>query len=202
MGSFLNRDGHPLSMERESPTAVNVSRRRFLVNGGVLLAAGMALPKDAWANGFWSRPRTLYLKRMGQKGTIRETYWANGRIYQPGYNRICQLMRDSKTGQVAPMSLRVLDILTGIQGWFRYYNQDRLIIVTSGYRSKATNASTPGAVKDSRHEEADAVDFTIQDVSVEYIGKVARSLRGGGVGVYPKRNFVHVDGGRERFWRG
>ena len=47
-----------------------------------------------------------------------------------------------------------------------------------------------------------AIDVRIPGVSAEYLGKLMRWLSRGGVGVYDNRNFVHIDTGRVRTWRG
>ncbi|ANN80896.1 YcbK family protein [Bordetella flabilis] len=180
-------------------------RRQFLLKASVLggaTAAGLLFPPGVLANDFWQRPRTLYLRRAGTDELIRETYWADGSIVGPGYRRVCHLLRDVKAGVATDMSPRLLDILAGIQGWFRSYKQDRLIVVTSGLRTETTNANTEGAVKNSRHKTGGAADITIPDVPADYLAKLGLYLQGGGVGWYPNRHFVHVDDWRQRFWKG
>lgn len=46
-----------------------------------------------------------------------------------------------------------------------------------------------------------AADISIPGVGVEQIAKLAKAIGVGGVGVYPSRNFIHVDIGRVRSWR-
>ncbi|CAM5223171.1 ATP-dependent RecD-like DNA helicase [Castellaniella defragrans] len=124
-------------------------RRRFLLASGSLGITAM-FPQTLLAQGFWDQPRYLHIKRAQTGETVRETYWANGQIVRPGYERICHVLRDVQAGVKGQMTLRVLDILAGTQGWFRAYGQDRLIIATSGKRTPKTNSATEGAAKDSQ----------------------------------------------------
>ncbi|MGS1117403.1 YcbK family protein [Castellaniella sp. UC4442_H9] len=184
------------------PLITSPGRRRFLLNASGLVAAATMFPHVLFAQGFWEQPRYLHIKRAQTGETVRETYWADGRIVRPGYERICHVLRDVQAGVAGQMTLRVLDILAGTQGWFRAYGQDRLIIATSGKRTPATNRATEGAAKDSQHMHDNAVDFLIDGVPTSYLSKLGLYLRGGGIGWYPNRHFVHVDGGWIRFWKG
>jgi uncharacterized protein YcbK (DUF882 family) len=45
-----------------------------------------------------------------------------------------------------------------------------------------------------------AIDINLTDVKLKSLKKAAIALKKGGVGYYPKSNFVHVDVGRVRTW--
>ena len=47
-----------------------------------------------------------------------------------------------------------------------------------------------------------ATDLRVQGVDLAHVRKAALSLGRGGVGYYPRSNFVHVDTGRVRQWAG
>lgn len=190
-----------MSLTEPLPLIECPGRRRFLFGAGSLGIATM-FPQVLLAQGFWDQPRYIHIKRAQTGETVRETYWANGQIVRPGYERICHVLRDVQAGVTGQMTLRALDILAGTQGWFRAYGQDRLIIATSGKRTRKTNGATEGAAKDSQHLHDNAVDFLIEDVPASYLSKLGLYLQGGGIGWYPNRHFVHVDGGRIRFWKG
>ena len=100
------------------------------------------------------------------------------------------------------MNLVLLDILCGVQGWFRAYGVDKPLVINSGYRTKHTNDNTEGSAKNSMHLYGAAADIWMPGVPVDSIAKLGLYLKGGGVGFYPSRNFVHVDSGRLRTWRG
>lgn len=54
--------------------------------------------------------------------------------------------------------------------------------------------------KHSYHTKGQAMDFHIEGISLSNIRKAALSMRAGGVGYYPRSNFVHIDTGPVRHW--
>lgn len=80
------------------------------------------------------------------------------------------------------------------------------ILVLSGYRSAQTNARlrrrSRGVASHSYHILGQAVDFQVSGVPLYKVKQAAESLNNGGVGYYPRSNFVHVDTGPVRTWRG
>lgn len=72
------------------------------------------------------------------------------------------------------------------------------LIINSGYRSKAYNASVGGAPK-SQHLLGRAFDIRLTDVvKREELKKLAKQAGFKGIGDY--NTFVHVDTGPERYW--
>lgn len=176
-------------------------RRRFLL-AATAMAGSAILPSSALAQDFWSAPRTLWLVRKDTKEEIRELYWHNGVLVKSGYESVCHLLRDVKENATIPMSVVLLDVLRGIQGWFEAYGQPRPIIVNSGHRTARTNGNTEGAAKNSLHLTGHAADIWVPNVPAGYLASLGSYLAGGGVGFYPSKGFIHVDSGRLRFWRG
>jgi uncharacterized protein YcbK (DUF882 family) len=76
--------------------------------------------------------------------------------------------------------------------------------VISGYRSPATNEAlrraSDGVARSSLHMSGRAIDIRLADVALPALRDAAIGLHGGGVGYYPRSDFVHVDTGRVRFW--
>ena len=76
--------------------------------------------------------------------------------------------------------------------------------VISGYRSPKTNAmlnsKSNGVAKRSLHMQGRAIDIRLPGVELKHLRQAALNLKAGGVGYYPKSNFIHVDTGRTRFW--
>jgi len=54
--------------------------------------------------------------------------------------------------------------------------------------------------KNSLHMYGKAADVRLPQSDLSALRRVAVSLRGGGVGYYPKSQFVHVDVGKVRYW--
>jgi hypothetical protein len=55
---------------------------------------------------------------------------------------------------------------------------------------------------DSQHLRAGAIDLEVAPARVQQVAGLARGLARGGVGVYPRRGFVHLDSGPVRHWNG
>lgn len=169
------------------------------------MPAVFAGASSAWAQGdFWSMPRAVWLQRKTQRGTeeVREVYFADGRIIAPGYLNACRILRDVRAEQAVQMSPVLLDVLCGIQGFLLAHGHRIPLVTTSGYRSPATNAATEGAVRNSMHLHGRAWDGRMPGVSGDLLARIALYLQGGGVGLYQGKDFLHVDDGRLRFWRG
>jgi uncharacterized protein YcbK (DUF882 family) len=77
--------------------------------------------------------------------------------------------------------------------------------VISGYRSPATNARLHAAghcvAEHSQHMEGRALDVRLKDCPLSRLYELALAAQRGGVGYYPRSNFVHIDTGRVRTWR-
>lgn len=151
---------------------------------------------------FWEAPRELWLARKETGEQIKLTYWQNGKVDQTGYSAACHVLRDVKFNKKVDIDLRLLDILRAIQGFLVYNNIHQPIIVTSGYRTQENNSSLEGAAKNSMHLYGCAADILIPGIPPKYLAELAKIFRGGGVGFYVKKNIVHIDTGRVRFWKG
>ena len=57
-----------------------------------------------------------------------------------------------------------------------------------------------GVAKNSYHIRGKAVDLRIPAYSLRVVHKVAMGLQAGGVGYYPRSNFIHIDVGPLRSW--
>jgi uncharacterized protein YcbK (DUF882 family) len=110
------------------------------------------------------------------------------------------LMRDVQAGEVHPIDLRVYYLLAMVQAEFG----ERPIFVTSGYRTTATNEwlrrQDIDAARNSFHLSGCAVDIQVPGVAPASMAGLGLLLGLGGVGVYA--NFVHLDTGPRRTWKG
>lgn len=189
-----------------SPGEFSKIRRQLLFTavGGLCLAAAdagaapQATPEDR-LRALLSDRRTLRLIRGDEK--VEATYWSA----DAGYNRdeylnLCWAMRDQQANRVFPMNHGLLDVLCGLQAWLARTGVDAPLRIHSGYRTPATNKRTEGAALDSRHIVGRAADISVVGVSNLKLAGMASLLGRGGTGLYPGRNFVHVDTGDERIW--
>ncbi|WP_137162240.1 YcbK family protein [Pseudomonas asiatica] len=178
--------------------------RRSFLHYALGLAAS-STPLISIASTFWDQPRRLWLKREVEPGKWEEVdkvYFEKGALVWPGYDPICRLMRDVHTGQAVQISVPLLNIMCGIQGWFSINDIHKPLIVLSGYREESTNKKV-GGKKHSAHLRGGACDLTVPGIPVDYLRRLALYLGGGGVGFYPDgTGFIHVDDGDVRVWRG
>ena len=123
-------------------------------------------------------------------------------VYRPAaLNRIKNILRDHRTGDIKAIDTRVLDILYTLS---RRLDTPGPFHIISGYRSPATNAAlhqrSPGVATRSFHTQGMAIDFRVPGCKTNTVHATAVNLRAGGVGYYPESDFVHVDCGPVRCW--
>ena len=137
-------------------------------------------------------------------GEVLQTQYFDGQHYQVSeLQKINYLCRDFRQNKAINMDKRLFDQLSKIQQAIGCNNQIQII---SGYRSPETNkmlsSKSNGVAKKSLHMQGKAIDFRIEGVPLAEVRKAALSLKAGGVGYYPKSNFVHIDTGHFRTWGG
>ena len=76
--------------------------------------------------------------------------------------------------------------------------------IICGYRSPKTNAmlrsKSSGVAKKSYHVIGKAVDFRLPNQGLRATHRAAVSLKTGGIGLYSRSRFIHVDSGPVRSW--
>ena len=161
-------------------------------------AAGLGSADD-WRARLLQGSRSLWLARG--EAHVRSTYWTPDSGYDgEAYKEICWVLRDVQANKSFPMSLRLLDVLCGLQNWFAYNGLRQPILVNSGYRTFSTNFRTEGAALNSQHLLGKAADIAVLGVPVARLAGMASLFGKGGIGMYVSQNFVHVDTGEERVW--
>lgn len=157
------------------------------------------IPKD-----FWERPRSLRLQRSGNGKVLELVYWKDGKLIPSAYWQICALMRDVRANVMTTIDPGLLDILRGVAGYYEAWGWPHHTIVTSGFRTVATNRalSREGSAKNSYHVQGKAVDMYIPGVPPRDVALLGMHLKQGGVGFYPSKGFTHLDTGSLRTWRG
>ncbi|KMV32184.1 YcbK family protein [Photobacterium swingsii] len=181
---------------------IDYKRRQILIAGGITLGASL-FPQLAIASPFKStNPRQMSMCNI-HTGEDLETQYFDGEDYLPEeLQRIYQICRDFRQNEVAKMDKRLFDGIAKIQANLGHKGQVRII---SGYRSPKTNKmlqKNGGVAKKSYHMKGQAIDFNLEGVPLSKVHKAAKELRLGGVGYYPKSDFVHIDTGPVRSWRG
>lgn len=173
------------------------TRRAFLILGSGLVAVAAA-PASAWA-----RParRTIDFRNLHTEERASVAYAEGDRYLPEGMAKASQILRDWRADEVAPIDPRVLDFVEAVT---RLVGHDGEVGIISGYRSPATNRmlrQRGGSVaKRSLHMRGMAIDIRLDGLPARRVAQAARRLRRGGVGLYSRSNFVHLDCGRVRHW--
>jgi len=144
------------------------------------------------------------LKLAQQDGEIIDVIYRVGDTYIPeALANLSQFLRDSHNDEVKSYNPRTFDVLHTM---LRKLNHSSSVIqVLCGYRTKETNdalreSGTTNAAEHSEHIEANALDIRVPGIPAARLRDAALSLGAGGVGYYPKGQFVHVDTGPVRKW--
>jgi uncharacterized protein YcbK (DUF882 family) len=187
----------------EQAAAFRASRRRFL--RGVLLGvpAGLALGGPGRALAAALETRTIELVNTHTGESLQAAYFRDGDYCGESLTALDHLLRDFRSGEVAPIDPRLFDQLHEVAA---LAGRDARFEVISGYRSPATNAMlnsrSSGVARHSLHMEGRAIDVRLTGLRSERLRDLALSMKGGGVGFYRKSDFVHLDTGRVRTWAG
>ena len=180
-------------------TDPSLTRRRLLALGAPALLMLSPLAKAAQAAVAPERQLSFYNIHTGEK--LSRVYWAEGRYIDPALQEIDVILRDWRTDEVAPMNRDLLDLLHDLHASM---DSREPFHVISGYRSPKTNAKlrqkSNGVAKKSLHMRGMAIDVALPGRKLEHLRQAAIDLKSGGVGIYRKSGFIHVDVGRVRFW--
>jgi len=174
-----------------------LTRRRVLGTG--IAAAAVAFVRPTTAVSFAPRSVSLYNIHTGE--WVRTVYWADGHYIREAVRDINWVLRDHRSDEVRPMNAGILDVLGMLRG--RLESHDPFLVI-SGYRSPTTNRRMAqngrGVASNSYHIHGMAIDLRCERRDLSQVRGAAMSLRGGGVGYYPRSDFVHVDCGPVRSW--
>lgn len=146
---------------------------------------------------------SLHLYNIHTGEYLKSTYWEDGKFIPEALTELDHFLRDYRTNQVIPMDPQLMMLVHKIS---QTVDARHPVHVISGYRSPKTNAMLVsegrGAAVKSMHIVGRAMDIFVPGRSLRELHQVALKQHAGGVGYYPKSNFVHVDTGRVRHWSG
>jgi uncharacterized protein YcbK (DUF882 family) len=178
--------------------------RREWLKGSLAVAGAMLLPSLALAGhdrkkNAEARSLSFYHTHTGARGNF--TYWEKGVYQKDALAEINRFLRDFRTKETHAIDQTLLDQLYLLH---YFTDSNKPFQVISGYRSKKTNEMllrhNEGVDKNSFHMQGRAIDIRLGDVSLARLHKAALHLQAGGVGYYPRSNFIHVDSGPIRQW--
>ena len=179
-----------------------IPRRAFL-KIGVMALAGMTVPGPVRSSGFLKPPgeKTISFYNTHTAERLRVCYYSGGRYDHQALNAIDHILRDHRTGDIKPIDTNLIELLYAIAETTRV---DAPFHVISGYRSPKTNRLLRklgrGVAAKSLHMKGMAIDIRLPGYDTARLKQVAAGLKRGGVGYYPRSDFIHVDVGRVRYW--
>ena len=178
---------------------MTVGRRDFLV-GAVAGVTGIAtLAKSSCA--FAAETQTLSFYHIHTSEKLKVVYREHGDLVAGALEEINHFLRDFRNEQTHAIDVALLDSLSSLYDQFDRRGNFEVI---SGYRSPRTNEAlrhvTTGVAKDSLHLSGRAIDVRLTSAATAKLREAAIAMQRGGVGYYPKSNFVHLDTGAFRTW--
>ena len=178
----------------------DLTRRHFLGFCGAtaaLLATPLASAKALKPQG----ARSLSLHNLHTGEQLKTDFWIDGQYQPEALAAIDNILRDHRCDETYNMDRDLVDLLHRLS---RKLDTRRPLEIISGYRSPETNEAlrekSTGVAQNSYHTIGMAVDIRIADRSLSALYRGARALELGGVGVYARSRFVHVDVGPVRTW--
>jgi uncharacterized protein YcbK (DUF882 family) len=150
-----------------------------------------------------NQTKWLSLHNLHTEEKLEAVYWEGGAYVPDALDALNKVLRDHRTGEVAPMNIQLFDLLGELN---RKTQTKQAFQVISGYRSPSSNrllSERSGEVaKRSLHMDGKAMDIYLEDVALDRVRAAALDIKRGGVGYYPDTKFVHVDVGPVRRWQG
>ena len=191
------------------------NRRRVLRAGGALAGVSAAAllmgaargHSPAAAQTLHSRDaaggKRIALLNLHTDEKLEIEYSRDGAYVPEALSAIEVLLRDFRNGEKHVIDPHLMDYLVEVA---HTVGVDPVFSVISGYRSPQTNAGlrekSTGVAQHSLHMEGRAIDVRMNGVDCANLAARAEDLKRGGVGYYRASNFVHLDTGAFRTWRG
>ncbi|MDJ0815582.1 MAG: DUF882 domain-containing protein [Desulfobacterales bacterium] len=177
--------------------------RRDFIKLGLFSAAATLTPFSALAA---SNTKSDVFKNLAFYNThtrerLAVCYCRYGKYDPKALAKINYILRDHRSNEIKEIEPRLLDLLHELSLKTR---PNAPFHVISGYRSPSTNKmlrkNSGGVAKKSMHMLGKAIDIRIPGYNTKKLNLKAKQMKAGGVGYYPKSDFVHVDTGRVRYW--
>lgn len=145
--------------------------------------------------------RAISIKRMQTGESFEGVYWRDGRYDRDALQRLDWVMRDPGMTEATPMDPRLFDVLNTVRS--RLDSTESWEVI-SGYRAPETNAArarqSRRVSRASLHMSGMAADCRLPGRNSLGIARLAADMQTGGVGLYRRDGFVHLDCGPSRRW--
>jgi len=196
----FNRRGEKLkNKENENGIMKRRSFLKFCSMTALSSAAPLSLFSRSPANTFPERSLAFYNTHTGE--FVKSLFWIEGKFIPDALEEINYILRDHRSDEIKEMDTGLMNLLWKLR---KKVGVQKPFHVISGYRSPRTNEllrkRSRGIAKNSLHLYGKAVDIRIPGVKLSSLREAALELKAGGVGFYPKSDFIHIDTGRIRCW--
>lgn len=186
-----------------------ISRRRMLLAAGALAGSAALGARASMAAGGAStagtspQSRRIALNNLHTGEKLEIEYFRDDAYVTDALAAIEVLLRDFRNGEKHPIDPKLMDYLLDVAA---QAGVPASYSVISGYRSPETNERlherSSGVSQKSLHMQGRAIDVRMSGVDCADLAARAEGLKRGGVGYYRASNFVHLDTGAFRTWRG
>jgi uncharacterized protein YcbK (DUF882 family) len=179
-----------------------VSRRGFLRKAAILTGGAIITQQELFAYADSSDVKSIKLRNIHQNKLYKAEFFEKNCYKLSGLFEVNKAFIDYRAHEITRIDIDLINLLYDIG---THIGLDKEFSIVSGYRSKHTNnmlrRHMKGVAKDSFHTKGKAVDIYVPGVKLRRLRDIAIGLGRGGVGYYPRSNFVHVDVGPVRTWR-
>ena len=184
----------------EKAKTIEVSRRSFLKRSAIITGAVMMSQSEMLAA--TGEKKILKLHNVHLNKTFYAPFFEKNYYKLSGLFEVNKAFVDYRAREMTRIDVKLINLMYEIKQELGY---DKQFNIVSGYRTPETNAALrkrrEGVAKNSYHIKGQAVDIYVPNVSLSKLRDVAMGLGKGGVGYYPRSNFLHVDVGPVRSWR-
>jgi uncharacterized protein YcbK (DUF882 family) len=176
-------------------------QRQVVTRRAVLAGTGAAVMATAMPAVAASRPDRLSLQNLHTNETLDVVFRNGVRYDRKALAALDHILRDWRQDEILPIDPKLYDMMAAIAA--RIGQPPRYGII-SGYRSPKTNEmlrqNGGGAAKRSLHMVGQAIDLRLDGTRLSTLRSAAIELGEGGVGLYSRSGFVHIDTGEVRSW--
>jgi uncharacterized protein YcbK (DUF882 family) len=176
------------------------SRRGFLKKAAIFTGSAILTQQELFAS--CPTVKSIKLRNIHQNKLYKAEFYEKDCYKLSGLFEVNKAFIDYRAHEITRIDIDLINLLYDIG---THIGHDKEFSVVSGYRSKNTNnmlrRHMSGVAKDSYHTKGKAVDIYVPGVKLRKLRDIAIGLGRGGVGYYPRSNFIHIDVGPVRTWR-
>ena len=179
---------------------MSLRRRELRIAGALGAAAGVLKGARSLAA---TESRGITLANLHTDERLSIEYFRNGDYDREALAKLEVLLRDFRNGDRHEIDPKLFDYLVAVA---HRVGREAKYSVISGYRSPESNAKlhelSSGVSQHSLHMQGRAIDVRMAGIDCKDLAAEAIELKRGGVGYYRASDFVHLDTGAFRTWRG